>query len=158
LTSYITLHFNLCDGRPCNDKCYLNLPCLEVYIILFQSVVLNVCCLLTTFEENAGSDFVQLTESIPPNKHVPCISVKRCPTNAQGHCKQFFTVLIKLPRHVSASKCHLQGVTLSFFISFSSFLVCVSGRYGLLFTRCSHLLRNVPHTGTHFAADGADAH
>jgi hypothetical protein len=31
-----------------------------------------------------------------------------CLTNAQGCCEQFF-VLNKLPRHVSASKCHLQG-------------------------------------------------
>jgi hypothetical protein len=42
------------------------------------------------------------------------VSGERRPTNAQGCCKQFFIVLNKLPRHVSTSKCHLQGVTLSF--------------------------------------------
>jgi hypothetical protein len=41
-------------------------------------------------------------------------------TNAQGHCKQFFIVLIKLPGHVLASKCHLQG-GYTFLASYSSF-------------------------------------
>jgi hypothetical protein len=50
------------------------------------------------------------------------LSGERYPTNAQGCCKQFFIVLIKLPRHVSASKYHLQGVKLSLFIRYSSFV------------------------------------
>jgi hypothetical protein len=47
-------------------------------------------------------------------------------------------VLNKLPRHVSASKCHPQEVTLSL-RKLVQFLVCVSGGYGL-FARCGHLL------------------
>jgi hypothetical protein len=66
---------------------------------------------------------------------------ERCPTNAQGCCNQFFIVLNKLPQHVSASKCHLQGLHYPY-ISYSRFLVCVSGGYGLMFTRCGHLLQN----------------
>jgi hypothetical protein len=38
-----------------------------------------------------------------------------------------FIVLIKLPQHVSASKCHLQGDTLSLFIRYSSFLSVKQG-------------------------------
>jgi hypothetical protein len=40
---------------------------------------------------------------------VPTYLGEICPTNAQGRCKQFFIMLNKLPRHVSSSKCHLQG-------------------------------------------------
>jgi hypothetical protein len=66
---------------------------------------------------------------------------ERYPTNAQWCCKQYFIVLIRLPRHVLAYKCHLQGVTLSFHKPLQ-FLVCVSGRCGLLFSRCDRLLWN----------------
>jgi hypothetical protein len=40
-----------------------------------------------------------------------------------------FIILVKLPRHVSAANCHLQGVT-HFLLSYSSF-ACTSGGCGL---------------------------
>src|SRR5215468_7348989 len=52
--------------------------------------------------------------------------------------KAIFIVFIELPRHVSASKCHLQWFTLP--CKLLQFLVCVSGGCGLLSARCGHLL------------------
>jgi hypothetical protein len=39
---------------------------------------------------------------------------ERCPTNAQGGFKAVVIVPNRSPWHVSVSKCHLQGVTISF--------------------------------------------
>jgi hypothetical protein len=58
----------------------------------------------------------------------------------------FFIVLIKLPRHVSASKYHFQGVTLSFFISYFSF----SLRFGYVWT----IVHPVRPSAAESAADG----
>jgi hypothetical protein len=47
---------------------------------------------------------------------------------------------VLIPLHVSASSCHLQG-GYSFLIYKLLQSVCVSGRCGLLFVRCGHLLK-----------------
>jgi hypothetical protein len=49
-----------------------------------------------------------------------CSPVKENQLMLKGVVSNFFIVLIKLPRHVSASKCHLQG-GYSFLVSYSSF-------------------------------------
>jgi hypothetical protein len=50
-----------------------------------------------------------------PNLEAICyVQVKDVQQMLKGVVSCFFIVLNKLPRHVSASKCHLQGVTLSF--------------------------------------------
>jgi hypothetical protein len=67
---------------------------------------------------------------------------ERYPTKAQGHCKQFLLCSINYPNIFRLPNAIFRGLHFPF-ISYSSLLVCISGGYGLLFTRCGHLLRNV---------------
>jgi hypothetical protein len=53
---------------------------------------------------------------VTSSKPIACMSGERYPTNAY---KQHLLCL-SIPLHVSASRCHLQGVTISLFISYSS--------------------------------------
>jgi hypothetical protein len=74
-----------------------------------------------------------------PRFHFIPMFGERYPTNAY---KQFLLCLLVL-LNVSASRCHLQGF--SFLIYKLLQVVCVSGRCGLLFVGCGHLLRKPKH-------------
>jgi hypothetical protein len=67
--------------------------------------------MLDKFRIFSGTRYVFLQER---NQNRVICQVKDVQHNGQQSCKQFFIVLNTLPRHVSASKCHLQGVTLFF--------------------------------------------
>jgi hypothetical protein len=66
---------------------------------------------LVTYVERILASFIMLNMYVTILTVVLGIvySAERCLRNAQGCCKQLFIVLIKLPGHASASKCHLQG-------------------------------------------------
>jgi hypothetical protein len=67
--------------------------------------------------------------------------VKNVKKKTQGRCKQFLLCSINYPDMFRLQNAIFRGLHFSF-IRCSSFLVCVSGGCGLLFTRCGHLLRN----------------